>query len=73
MRYSYMGLWNNGFKHGEVTGSGKNFASAMRKYKKRQEVESQPGKWRKAPCEWKKDKGTRIDPEWYVVDYGQEG
>lgn len=73
MRYSHMGLWDRTAKHGEITGSGVNFESAMRKFKKRQLTESQPGKWRKAPAKWKKNNGSKIDPEWYIIDYGQDG
>lgn len=72
MRYSYCGLYDNSATHGEITGSGAGFDEAMHKFAKRQENERTTGIWRKAPSKWKKDKGTRIDPEWCIINYGQE-
>lgn len=73
MRYSYDGLFDNQATHGKITGSGPNFADAMRKFKVRQTIERERGIWRKAPSQWKTNKGTRIDPDWYIIDYGQGG
>lgn len=73
MRHSYDGLLDNSAKHGAITGSGANFESAMRKFAKRQEAERVPGKWRRAPTKWKKNNGNKIDPDWYIIDYGQSG
>jgi hypothetical protein len=66
-----MGLWDNAAQHGPITGSGPGFAEAMRKFGIRQEKERKRGIWRKAPAKWKTNDGTRIDPEWYIIDYGQ--
>jgi len=72
MKRLYDGMFDNSAKHGEITGYGVNFESAMRKFAKRQSIERQPGKWRRAPTKWKVNNGTRIDPDWFIVDYGQE-
>ena len=67
----------NGFidryqKAGPITGSGPGFEKAMAKFKHRVDTDSRVGRWRKSPAKWKKNDGTRIDPEWVIVDYGQE-
>jgi hypothetical protein len=72
MRYSMMGMWDNRAEHGPITGTGPNFAKAMRMFNKRVAREGEVGVWRKAPAQWKKNKGTKIDPDWYVIQYASE-
>lgn len=72
MRRIMLGLVDRAALPGPITGSGPGFARAMRLFKARQERASRPGQWRKAPCTWKKRDGDFIDPEWCIVNYGQE-
>lgn len=69
MQKVMMGMWDRAAQHGPVTGSGPGFDEAMRKFKARQAKFKERGKWRKSTGV---DEGTFIDPDWYVVDWGQE-
>lgn len=53
--------------HGPISGSGPNFQKAMAKFAKRQAEAAKVGVWRKAPCSWKHNDGSYIDPDWYIV------
>ena len=67
------GFWDPLAEAGPVTGSGPGHALAMRKFKARQAREKERGKWRKAPTFWKSDKGTYVDPDYYIVPYDING
>jgi hypothetical protein len=69
----YDGMYDKLAKHGPITGSGPGFAASVAAFNKRMERVSKVGRWRKAPCKWKRDDGTFIDPEYYIVDHGQDG
>jgi len=67
-----MGMWDRAAPLSPVTGSGPDFFSAMLKYQARQERVAKRGMWRKnGNTAWKKHDGTHIDPDWYIIDYGQ--
>ncbi len=68
MQKVMMGMWDRAAEHGEVTGSGPGFAEAQRKFKERQAKIKEVGKYRKSD---NPEQGTFIDPDWYVVDWGQ--
>ena len=66
------GFFDNAAEHGPITGEGPGFNRAMERFAQRQTRRSTVGRWRKAPAKWKKDDGTFIDPEYYIVDWGQD-
>lgn len=73
MRWGVGGFFDNAAQHGEPIGSGPLFDEAMEKFRQRQHRCSRVGRWRKAPARWKRNDGTFIDPEYYIVDWGQDG
>jgi hypothetical protein len=74
MRYSFDGFFDRTAEAGpiRITNTPGNHI-AIAKYERRMARSRELGKWRKSPASWKKNKGTYIDPEWYLVDYGQHG
>ncbi len=70
MRYIMSGMYDCTEPHGPITGSGPGFARAISLFIDRQERLSKRGIWRKAPANWKTNDGTFIDPEWYIINYG---
>lgn len=72
MRFIMSGFFDRAQVAGPITGSGPNFEPAMAKFTRRQRGFATRGKWRKAPAKWKKDQGTYIDPEWTIINYGQD-
>lgn len=70
---SLNGFWDKTQEMGgPITGSGPGFARAKRLYKARLAKQKEVGTWRKGPCEWKKNNGTYIDPDYYLVNYGAD-
>jgi hypothetical protein len=69
MRKIMDGCYDRGHEVAEPTGSGPGFEEAMRKYKARQAKATERGKWRKSDGV---DEGTFIDPDWYIVNWGQD-
>lgn len=74
MRYSFDGFFDRTAEAGplRMTCTPGNVI-ALAKFEKRQARAKEVGRWRKSPASYKVDKGTYIDPEWYLVDYGQHG
>ena len=64
-----MNLLQRDDQPGPIVGSGPGFARAMRLHSKREAERKRVGKWRKSPTPWKRDDGSYIDPDWYVVNY----
>ena len=52
---------------GPITGHGPGFKRAMKLHALRQARRAQVGTWRCAPCKWKHNNGTYIDPDWYII------
>lgn len=55
----------------EPRGSGPNWDADLQRYKDRQRRLNQRGKWRAVSASWTRDDGTYIDPDYYIVDWGQ--
>ena len=55
----------------EPSGSGDNWDADLARYRARQRRLSQRGKWRAVSASWTRDDGTYIDPDYYIVDWGQ--
>ena len=73
MRYSFNGMFDNCAKHGPITGTGEQWDSANAAFQDRLRCVQSVGTWRKAPSRWKHNDGPYIDPDWYIVDWGQHG
>ena len=67
MRYSMMGMYDNGHTHGPITAIGPNATAAMSAFNKRQVRRSKVGTWRKGEAAWKHNDGSYIDPDWRIV------
>lgn len=74
MRYSFDGFFDRTARHGSIrcTNTPGNRA-AIEKFNARRDRISRVGVWRKSPCSWKHNDGRYIDPEYYIVDWGQDG
>ena len=66
------GFFDNAALHGEITGSGPNFQQAKDSFLSRQKSMAEVGTWRMGPCKWKVNQGRHIDPDYYIVNYGQD-
>lgn len=66
---SLVGWWNPKELPGPITGSGEGFKDALRKFEAREAKKKLVGTWRKAPANWKKNKGKYVDPDYYIVNY----
>lgn len=73
MRYTHDGFFDKLAKHGEISGSGPGWESAASAFRHRTRRLQLRGVWRKAPASWKTNDGTYIDPDYYIVDHGQDG
>jgi len=71
MRYDIGGFFDKCAKNGEPTGSGPGFDAAAKRFNERRRMVGLRGKWRRAPAKYKTDCGTYIDPDWYIVNWGQ--
>jgi hypothetical protein len=71
MRFIMNGFFDRAQVAGPVTGSGPGYEQAIAKFEARQKGLASIGKWRKAPAKWKQNRGKFIDPEWVIIDYGQ--
>lgn len=72
MRKVMLGLYDRAHEIGEVTGSGPGFDAAMVKYKARQAKVAARGTWRKNAGSYYNNDGKFIDPDWYIVNWGQD-
>jgi len=66
------GMYDTTEPHGPITGTGPGHEEAMALFKARQDRAAHRGTWRKAPTTWKTNDGSHIDPDWYIVNYGDE-
>lgn len=61
------GFWSNKQEHGPITGTGPNFAEALRAFERRQNEYRKVGTWRCQKGRLKND-GRFIDPDYYIVE-----
>ena len=73
MRYSFDGFFDKCAKHGEPTGRGPSWDTVLAAYKDRQRHLHGVGTWRAVDAGWTVNNGTYIDPDYYIVDWGQDG
>ncbi len=66
------GFFDRGQQHGPIRGHGPSFKATLAAFNSRQARLQRTGRWRKAPAQWKRDDGTYIDPDFYVVNWGQD-
>lgn len=69
-RYTMGGFWDTQQRPGPIKVSNTvGNATAIKQYEKRRSLASQVGQWRKAPCDWKVNEGSYVDPDYYIVDW----